>query len=90
MGTGMQNDTKQDSRGHPFVNFENVRITYVPVSDREMGESWSGHDVIRIQAYQRGDDSQALRQGPEIPVKDAAAFVRLVSELCDVYMKGSR
>ncbi|MFT4257050.1 MAG: hypothetical protein QM599_08860 [Pseudoxanthomonas sp.] len=82
--------TNTDSRGNLYVDVANLRITYVRAADREQGADWTAgnSDVIRIQAYHQPSESQSLRSGPEIPIKDDAALGELVVGLCHVCLKG--
>jgi hypothetical protein len=77
---------KRDGSNHLFTEIENIRLTYVPASDRSKDADWAGSDVIRIQAYKGA--GQALHMGAEMPVKSPTVFVRLIAALCAVYDEG--
>lgn len=74
----------RDSRNHVYVEVENCRLTFVPAADRAESKNWAGSDVIRIQA-RRGDDSDALHRGAELPVGDSNAVLNLVAAICRLY-----
>ncbi|MGC8605227.1 MAG: hypothetical protein ACP5VS_16290 [Desulfomonilaceae bacterium] len=71
---------QKDGSGNPYVEVGNVRITYVPRSQRQSAKDWAGSDVIRIQAYK--DDPavcKALFPGAEFPVESHKQVVELIS-----------
>jgi len=70
----------KDGSGNSYVEISNLRITYVPRSQRQSAKDWAGSDVIRVQAYK--DDpavSKALFQGAEFPVESHKQVVELIS-----------
>lgn len=76
-----------DAKRQPYVEVENVRLTYVPASTRQPGKDWSGSDVIRVQAHKDPATSKALFPGAEIPLdpKDRTAwFLEFVGALADL------
>ncbi len=76
-----------DQAGHGYAEAGNVRVTFVPRSDRAPTKDWAGADVIRIQAY-KGDGSKALYPGAEFPVPNAESFADLVRAMCLAYYQG--
>ena len=77
-----------DSAGHEYVEVDNVRITYVPATDRKPGADWSSSDVVRFQAYKSGSGTsgdKSLHMGAELPVASPEAFIRLISAVCRLY-----
>jgi len=56
-----------DDRGQPYVEVENIRITYVKADQRDRSKDWPGCDVLRIQAY-KGDGTKSLHRGAELPI----------------------
>ena len=80
---------KTDGSGHLYAEVENIRITYVPASDRKPEADWAGSDVLRIQAY-RGSHSKSLFMGAELPVQSPEVMVDMVAALCAVYNDGRR
>lgn len=77
---------ERDGSGHLFAEVENLRITYIPASDRTEDQNWAGSDVIRIQAYK--GTGKAMFMGAEFPVSSAEAMVGLVAAVCRVYTEG--
>jgi hypothetical protein len=70
----------KDGSGNSYVEISNLRITYVPRSQRQSAKDWAGSDVIRVQAYK--DDpalSKSLFQGAEFPVESHKQVVELIS-----------
>jgi hypothetical protein len=54
-----------DGKGQPYVDFESARIT---VSERTGEKDWEGvRRYLTIRAY-RGDGSQSLHSGADIPI----------------------
>lgn len=45
---------QKDSSNHPYLEVENLRLTYVSSKDRLPDKDWPGCDVIRIQAIAMG------------------------------------
>ena len=78
-----------DEPGHFYAEVENIRITYIPVRDRNPATDWAESDVIRVQAY-RGSNNKALHQGAELPISSPDVFINLIANLCDVYNEGRR
>ena len=79
--------TQKDSKGHAYVDVENIRITYIPAADREQSANWSGTDVIRVQSY-KGDTDRSLHMGAEFPVPSSEVFGQVVAGICQVYADG--
>lgn len=79
-------EVNRDSSGHLFADTGGVRVTFVPSAGRESTSDWVGSDVIRVQAY-RGQDSQSLHMGAEIPIRTPAEFGDLVATMCQVYIE---
>lgn len=78
-----------DSAGHLYADVDNIRITYIPSTDRDQNSDWAGSDVIRVQAYkQPGTSDKSLHRGAEFPIGSAEEFVNLLSGLCSVYNAG--
>jgi hypothetical protein len=77
----------KDAAGHEYVDVENIRLTYVPASDRSRAADWAQSDVIRLQAY-KGPHDRSLHMGAELPVSSSDTFVRLIEGLCKVYGAG--
>ena len=68
---------------------DNIRVTYVPASERPENADWAGCDIIRIQPYRQDPSvSKSLCMGAEFPVPDSAALCRLIETLCRVYRQG--
>lgn len=70
----------KDGSGNSYVEVNNLRITYVPRSQRQSAKDWAGSDVIRVTAYR--DDpsvSKALHRGSEFPVESHKQVVELIS-----------
>ena len=80
---------QRDSANHVFVEVENIRITYVPATDRAPNSDWAGSDVLRFQAY-KNSENRALNPGPEFPVETPQAIIELIEALCQVYNAGQR
>jgi len=73
-------EIKTDSAGNQFVDVDNVRLTYVKANTRSPDANWSGHDVIRIQAY-RGGENNALHSGAEFPIESPTSIHHLIISL---------
>jgi len=86
-GSATEHEMNRDGKNHLYVDVDNVRVTYVPASDREQAADWSGQDVLRVQAY-RGTGDRSLHMGAELPVSSPDVFVRLVGALCAVFSEG--
>ncbi len=82
-------NTFLDGPEHVCARVGNIRVTYVPATDRTEMQNWAGSDVLRVQAY-RDSESDALHKGAEFPVNTPEAFVDLISGLCSVYNEGRR
>jgi hypothetical protein len=78
---------KKDMKNHSYLEVGNIRVTYIPVSDRNANSDWSGSDVIRIQAY-KNDKNKSLHKGAELPIETPDIFIELISALCTVYNNG--
>lgn len=76
-----------DERGHHFENCGNVRVTFVPHSDRVEAADWSDTDVLRIQAY-RDMTGRQLHMGAELPVPSAQALLDLIRTIIATYNTG--
>ena len=58
----------KDRSKSSYVEVSNLRITYVPRSQKQSAKDWDGSDVIRIQAYK--DDPAGVKisfSGSRIP-----------------------
>ena len=77
-----------DGSNHLYYEVQNIRVTYVPASDRRPEADWAGADVLRIQAY-RGDQDASLHRGAEIPIRSAQEFGEFVAALCRTYIEGT-
>ncbi len=75
---------QKDGKGNSFVKVENIRITYVPVTNRQDTKDWSGYNVLRFQAYRSATDD-SLYQGAELPISSSEVFIDLISALCTLY-----
>ena len=80
---------QRDSRGHLFADVSNLRITYIPASDRSDETDWADSDVLRVQAY-RGGENSALHRGAEFPVSSSEEMIDLIQTLCNVYRAGQQ
>jgi len=78
---------QRDKNGHRYCEVENIRITYVPATDRSPNADWSGHDVIRIQAY-RGNRDKSLHRGAELPISSPEILETLFAAIRQVYNVG--
>jgi len=76
-----------DSKNHNYLEVGNIRVTYVPVEDRDHNSDWSGHDVIRIQSY-KNDENKSMHLGAEFPIESSERFIELISALCTIYNAG--
>ena len=76
-----------DKSGHIFIDVDNVRVTYVPGTDRRPDANWADADVLRIQAYKQPGGG-ALHIGAELPIRSPDAFIALIAALCTVYNEG--
>jgi hypothetical protein len=74
-----------DGSQHVYVEVDNVRLTFVPASDRSEAKDWAGKDVIRIQAHQ-ANKGNALHMGAEFPVGGVEQVGQLVSAICQLYL----
>jgi len=79
----------RDGNGHVYLDVRNIRITYIPQTNRRRNADWSESDVLRIQAY-KGDESRALHRGAELPVPSPDALLEFIAALCTVYNGGLR
>jgi hypothetical protein len=79
--------TQEDSKGHVYIDVENIRITYIPAADRTEAANWSGSDVIRVQSY-KGESDRSLHMGAEFPVPSSEVFGQVVAGICQVYADG--
>jgi len=78
---------QEDGKGHIYAEVNNIRITYIPASDRAEATNWSGSDVIRVQAY-KGATDKSLHMGAELPIPSSQVFGQFVAALCQVYTDG--
>ena len=79
---------QKDSKNHLFAEVENIRITYIPASDRKPEADWAESDVLRLQAY-KGSNDKSLHMGAELPISSPEEFGALVAALCRVYIEGA-
>jgi hypothetical protein len=77
----------RDGKEHLYAEVENIRITYIPATDRTPQADWAGSDVIRVQAY-KGSNDKSLHMGAELPVSSPEVFGNLIAALCQVYIEG--
>ncbi|HHW41586.1 MAG TPA: hypothetical protein GXX19_10640 [Syntrophomonadaceae bacterium] len=77
-----------DAKGQPYVEVENVRITYVKAVQRDPGKDWPGCDDLRIQAY-RGDGTKSLHMGAELPISgwEVLSELKAALEVLEAYIK---
>ena len=73
-----------DSKNNKYIDLKNIRISYVDHKNRPVNKNWPGADVIRIQAY-RGDRTNALHQGAELPISNKRDIVNLIDVLVVFY-----
>jgi len=64
-------EEKMDSRGNPYIDVGNIRITYVP-------NTWDEIPGLRVQAYKQDD---TLHRGAEIPIPDKAMAFDLLEAI---------
>lgn len=79
--------TQKDSKGHVYVDVDNIRITYIPARDRDGSKEWAGSDVIRVQSY-KGPTDRSLHMGAELPVATPEVLGQFVAGICQVYAEG--
>ncbi len=77
----------RDNANHLYEELQNIRITYVPATDRTEANNWAGSDVIRIQSHKNERDN-TLHMGAELPIRDPDVFVEMIAKLCAVYHAG--
>jgi hypothetical protein len=80
--------THKDSKGHIYADVENIRVTYIPASDRDASKDWAGSDVIRVQAYKAPAPDRSLHMGAEIPISSPEVFGEFVGAICQIYTEG--
>lgn len=84
-------NTQYDNRGQLYIEVANLRVTFVPASNRSPDKDWAGSDVLRIQSYKDDPAStKSLHLGAEIPIADPAAFGQLIAAVCQVYAESCR
>lgn len=75
--------TKQDKRHQNFIDVgSNLRVTFVPASQRARKKNWAGQDVLRFNAYL--GDTGRLHRGAEIPVGSATTVLELITAICEL------
>ncbi len=75
----------------PSVHEEvgNLRITFVPASERRPDADWAESDVIRIQAFRQDPSiSKSLNMGPEFPCNTEAELENVVDAIRRVFESG--
>jgi len=75
---------RKRTRPDNYENVSNIRITYVPRSNRPKTKDWSGTDVLRFQAY-RDSKRRALFIGPEMSIENSKTILELIEALCRIY-----
>ena len=78
---------KKDSKGHYYEDIKNVRVTYIPKSDRVPGKDWAGEDVLRIQAYLT---ETKVMPGAELPVSSINDVAEFISKVIKLYHNSAR
>ena len=78
-----------DAKNQPYFNVSNIRITFVPSSTRDPDKLWENTDMIRFNAY-KGDGTNALHRGAEIPIDSPARLIEIIEAICAVYAEGQR
>ncbi|MDD4616572.1 MAG: hypothetical protein PHW76_05580 [Alphaproteobacteria bacterium] len=69
---------QQDGKGNEYVRVENIRITYLPAC------SWDPSSPgLRIQAY-RDNQTDALHQGAEIPIKNQQTALDVIAAIASL------
>lgn len=76
-----------DQRNQPYVDVDNIRITFVPATVRDPDKRWEATDMLRFNAY-RDDGTSAIHRGAEIPLPSAERLVELIAAMCAVYAVG--
>ena len=71
---------KKDSSGHTYIDFNEVRLTYIPAKYRGTKKNWAGQDVVAVRAYKAED--KGLHMGAEIPIGDGRGVVGLIAAIC--------
>jgi hypothetical protein len=67
----------------------NLRVTFVPATDRKPEANWAGSDVIRIQAYRQDPAvSKSMFMGAEFPVGTEADLEMLIDAIRRVFHGG--
>jgi hypothetical protein len=75
--------TKQDKRHQKFIEVgSNLRVTFVPASQRARKKDWAGQDVLRFNAYV--GDKKRLHRGAEVPVGSSATVLELIAAICEL------
>ncbi len=85
----MSMDLPKDGSNHMYAEVENIRITYIPASDRATDKDWSNSDVIRIQSYKSAND-KSLNMGAELPIRSTKVFFKFITAIRRVYFEGRK
>jgi hypothetical protein len=75
---------KKRIRRDNYENISNIRITYVPRSNRPKTKDWAGTDVLRFQAY-KDSKRRSLFIGPEMSIQNSKTILELIEALCRIY-----
>lgn len=78
---------ERDRNGHVYSRVKNVRVTYIPASDRQPEDDWANSDVIRVQSYKNSEDN-SLHIGIELPIPSPDVFSQFIASLCEIYIEG--
>lgn len=75
----MKAQAEKDSRGNPFVEVDNLRVTCV--LGRPSGKQWKKDAglFLRVQAYK--GSGKSLHRGAELPIKNLQALLKLISAI---------
>ena len=83
----MSMELQKDGSNHMYAEVENIRITYIPASDRATDKDWANSDVIRIQSYKSAND-RSLNMGAELPIRSTKVFSKFIAAIRRVYFEG--
>jgi len=75
----MANNLSTDRSNNQFIEVGNLRITFIPSSNRDPTKDWAGSHVIRFQAYKDPSKSKKLYRGAEYPVNTHSDVYALIT-----------
>jgi len=72
-------DIMHDGRGNPYVNVDNLRITFIRRGVKDDQKDWEGDcHYLRVQAY-RGGNCGSLHRSAEFPIPNHGKALELLS-----------